>query len=510
MKKLIFIIALIFFLSLNMFAQLVTPADTVGTLITASIRPNSQQDDIATAYTNEIRGGLHNLETWEELLNIKSSRLVPNMFATVADSAGKLYQYDGVSWNEFSSGAELPDWLFEGQTLKHIEAGNGRTAKGIRFEDYSSEYFLGDVYDLKGFSTQFFKYDKQSNQTFSFDFKNWQSDNVIMTMDNENAILIWGDPFFKGIIYGSDFSANFTNESLINKGFADENYQNTWQQTIDNMGGSDLYVNFPNGGFEDNGYGDITHYADRSLVLRGADSWLIINDNNDSTIKLGAKKGLVYHSNIADNLTDRTLIDKGYADSIYQPKKADTTYTDVLNISHEQNPNYATISHDGLWFNINTGNKLSIASNIANNYYRINGSSTTIRATESVLLGIDETDIVSLNSWGTGLVYDFNYELTNPNGRTLIDRDYADSRYLRAEVLKIAGNGITKFWGLIARESHYTPAYPFVTVYRKSDSKMLVNGTDYNIEAYTYNQFNVDMTVAPAAGDTIVFTIITP
>jgi len=93
MKKLLFIIALVSFLSLKMFAQLVNPGDTTGTLITAAIRPNSQADDIATAYTNEIRGGLHNYKTWAELENEKPARLVVGMLASVQDSTGKLYEY---------------------------------------------------------------------------------------------------------------------------------------------------------------------------------------------------------------------------------------------------------------------------------------------------------------------------------------------------------------------------------------------------------------------------------
>jgi len=96
MKKLLFSIALLFFLSLNMFAQLMNPGDTTGTLITAAIRPNSQADDMATVYTNEVRGGLHNYNTWIELENEKPSRLVPGMLATVNDSTGKLYQCNSV------------------------------------------------------------------------------------------------------------------------------------------------------------------------------------------------------------------------------------------------------------------------------------------------------------------------------------------------------------------------------------------------------------------------------
>jgi len=98
MKKIMYLIALFAFLSIQLFAQLQNPADTVGTLITSAIRPNSQADNIATIYTNEARGTTHHYQTWAELQAMKSSRLVPYMLATVADSAGKLFQYDGSSW----------------------------------------------------------------------------------------------------------------------------------------------------------------------------------------------------------------------------------------------------------------------------------------------------------------------------------------------------------------------------------------------------------------------------
>jgi hypothetical protein len=98
MKKIMYLIALFAFLSIQLFAQLQNPADTVGTLITSAIRPNSQADNIATIYTNEARGTTHHYQTWAELQAMKSSRLVPYMLATVADSAGKIFQYDGSSW----------------------------------------------------------------------------------------------------------------------------------------------------------------------------------------------------------------------------------------------------------------------------------------------------------------------------------------------------------------------------------------------------------------------------
>lgn len=105
MKKYIYIIvALLLMTNTQSFAQWMNEGDSLGTAVTAPIRPNAVADNIPTAYTNEIRGGIHNLQTWAELQSIKSSLLVENMLATVADSAGKVFQYDGAGWIAFQLG----------------------------------------------------------------------------------------------------------------------------------------------------------------------------------------------------------------------------------------------------------------------------------------------------------------------------------------------------------------------------------------------------------------------
>lgn len=58
-------------------------AQNIGTLISAAIRPNDEFDPIATAYGNEIKGGLHSYETLGEIQTIITSRREWGMLASV-------------------------------------------------------------------------------------------------------------------------------------------------------------------------------------------------------------------------------------------------------------------------------------------------------------------------------------------------------------------------------------------------------------------------------------------
>lgn len=58
-------------------------AQNIGTLVSAAIRPNDEFDPIATAYGNEIKGGLHSYETLDEVYLIITSRRQWGMLVTV-------------------------------------------------------------------------------------------------------------------------------------------------------------------------------------------------------------------------------------------------------------------------------------------------------------------------------------------------------------------------------------------------------------------------------------------
>ena len=55
----------------------------VGTLVSAAIRPNDYRDPIATAYSNEIKGGAHGYATFDEMLTIPIARRQWGMLVTI-------------------------------------------------------------------------------------------------------------------------------------------------------------------------------------------------------------------------------------------------------------------------------------------------------------------------------------------------------------------------------------------------------------------------------------------
>lgn len=119
-------------------------AKNVGTLVTAAIRPNDSLDRIATAYSTEIRGGLHSVEDVTERDAIMFERRDWGMMCYVKDE-DKTYQLeynyssdsilDNSNWVEFSGagggGGSSTEWV---DSVNSIESGVPLTyATGDRF-----------------------------------------------------------------------------------------------------------------------------------------------------------------------------------------------------------------------------------------------------------------------------------------------------------------------------------------------------------------------------------------
>jgi hypothetical protein len=84
-------------------------ANNSGTLVIAAIRPWSDADTFASAYADEIRGGLHCVTTDASRDAITSDRLEDGMLVAVSNSAEAggnraIYQRQSGSWVKFSSG----------------------------------------------------------------------------------------------------------------------------------------------------------------------------------------------------------------------------------------------------------------------------------------------------------------------------------------------------------------------------------------------------------------------
>jgi len=76
-------------------------SQNIGTLVSAAIRPNDSFDPIATAYGNEIKGGVHSYETLGEVYSIITARREWGMLATVyndgTDNGTYKLKYDYVN-----------------------------------------------------------------------------------------------------------------------------------------------------------------------------------------------------------------------------------------------------------------------------------------------------------------------------------------------------------------------------------------------------------------------------
>lgn len=117
----------------------------IGTLVTAAIRPNDSLDLIASAYANEIKGGIHGVTASQDRDNIITARREWGMMCYVINQ-NKLYQLsfgknsqsidDDLNWVEFTGGGN--------GSVIHLDAytsnGFGYTASGSNvIESYSKD-----------------------------------------------------------------------------------------------------------------------------------------------------------------------------------------------------------------------------------------------------------------------------------------------------------------------------------------------------------------------------------
>lgn len=88
-----------------------------GTLVSAAIRPNDTEDQIATAYINEIKGGLHSYEKYTAMNSIIESRRQWGMFVTIyndGDNNG-IYQ---LRYKQASDITNNDNWVKTGIDVK--------------------------------------------------------------------------------------------------------------------------------------------------------------------------------------------------------------------------------------------------------------------------------------------------------------------------------------------------------------------------------------------------------
>lgn len=122
-------------------------SQNIGTLVSAAIRPNDSFDPIATAYGNEIKGGLHSYETLGEVYSIITARREWGMLASVyndGDSNGtyKLtYGYFDTDITENSNWVKTS--IDSNPTTEWVDS-----VKSILLVEPTTEPFVGDRYLL--------------------------------------------------------------------------------------------------------------------------------------------------------------------------------------------------------------------------------------------------------------------------------------------------------------------------------------------------------------------------
>jgi len=245
MKK-IFLITLVFLSSFG-FAQMTGPGDVAGTLVTAAIRPNSQLDNMATAYTNEVRGGLHNYQTWAELQAINSARLVQWMLATVADSAGIIYQYDGSEWLELEMAGGLDEAPADGKYYGRIDSGwkdipsIDSSWVSINIDDkinFGTSFDDAKIYTIAGHSNDILYVYGKDVRLYSSDANGESGGQILVDKYTDNGqvtiktraseIKLHPDTSVEintPNLYWENYSGNIINPTnLITKGYADATY----------------------------------------------------------------------------------------------------------------------------------------------------------------------------------------------------------------------------------------------------------------------------------------------
>lgn len=89
-------------------------ANNEGTLVIAPIRPQAVEDTFPSAYSNEVKGGHHQVNTIAERDVIPTPRRLEGMFCYVK-ADGKVYKLEAdlVTWTEFAGAGLTWDAAYE-------------------------------------------------------------------------------------------------------------------------------------------------------------------------------------------------------------------------------------------------------------------------------------------------------------------------------------------------------------------------------------------------------------
>lgn len=141
--------------------------------------------------------------------------------------------------------------------------------------------------------------------------------------DNTLTISVYGtNPVFQGLTYNDDYSANFTDRSLVDKAYVDTLITNsTWQSVVTQQLTNDgwIYVETGSAYFEDDGGQLAIHSLSEKDLSIGTNNMRFEFNNSSTTTRFRDTRdtplGIEYEADYSANFTNRSLVDKAYVDS---------------------------------------------------------------------------------------------------------------------------------------------------------------------------------------------------
>jgi hypothetical protein len=214
-------------------------AKNIGTLISSAIRPNDSLDPIASAFGNEIKGGLHCYQTIAQRNAIITARMELGMLVSVTDE-NKIYKLTSiipVTWVEYGTGTgSSSEWQNSVKTINSTNEPNSPIS-GDRYLIGSISWWttnVNNIVEFDGYNWNFLsptngmsvRVDDENGITYKYNGTSWikernsQVYSIDAAGDGVNYTSTISDFLYtsyeKDVIFLSKFSVNSTDSATIN------------------------------------------------------------------------------------------------------------------------------------------------------------------------------------------------------------------------------------------------------------------------------------------------------
>jgi hypothetical protein len=228
-------------------------SQNIGTLVTAAIRPNDSLDLIASAWSNEIKGGHHNYETLAERDSLILARREWGMLVTVYDdpissSNNKTYQLkynwsnttitDNNNWVIYNPGSDTPtttEWV---DSVKSVVTSPTSSNNGDRYLiSIGAGAFAGNDYKIATYDVAL------SSGSGGWVFTT-PIDGTTVKVDDQSNVLFKYEGSYSAGIWVKEYlnQVRYINPTSING--LSYSYTSTEQDAIDSYSYSVYYASF--------------------------------------------------------------------------------------------------------------------------------------------------------------------------------------------------------------------------------------------------------------------------